>query len=124
MPNEVEKAIDDPYGMNPGNYGVVYHLSIAMRNPTDNSLHTRCLLSAAGGLSYSGVAVDQIFTECGKFLGAYQSWVFKDVTIPSQQIASSMLDFTLPGGSNGAHRLYIWPGESAEPAVSEIDIQL
>jgi len=123
--NEVERAMDDPNGMNPGNYGVVYSLRVIIKNPTPDPVRTRCIISAAGGPSFSNIAVNQAYSESGKLLGSYGSWVFKDFSLDPSQVSDFRLNFSLPGGSNGAHRLYIWPGNDADPnVVKSIDIQL
>ena len=114
-----------PTGMNPGNYGVVYSLRLVIKNPTPDPVRTRCIISAAGGPSFSNIAVNQAYSESGKLLGSYGSWVFKDFSLDPTQTADFRLDLSLPGGSNGAHRLYIWPGDDPDRnVVKSIDLKL
>lgn len=107
--NEMEPASDDPRGSNPGNYGVVYSLNIALRNASANSVGVRCLLSAAGGAGFSGLMVANGYCEPGRLLRPYGSWNYNTVVVPPRSRKTFNIKFTLPGGSSGAHRLYFWP---------------
>lgn len=49
MKHEMEPALDDPKGLNPGNYGVLYSLHITVKNPTTKKMRVLCLPNAAGG---------------------------------------------------------------------------
>lgn len=109
MKNETEFAMDDPDGRNPGNYGVVYTFHVVMKNPTAEALRVRCLMNAAGGAGCSLLKINGEFANPGRPLSAYDSWVCREVTIGPNRTSEFMLDFSLPGGSSGAHRLYFWP---------------
>lgn len=109
MPNEMEESADDPAGLNPGNYGVVYSLNVVLHNPTSQKLRVRCLLNAAGGPSFSGLMLGQDYVEAGKLLDSYKSWTYNTVEVAPGRRESYTIKFTLPGGGSGAHRLYFWP---------------
>ena len=125
MKNETEAATDDPDGRNPGNYGAVYSFHVVLKNPTSEPLKVRCLLNAAGGASSSLVTVNGAFAASGRALSAYDSWVCREVTIAPNKTSDFMLDFSLPGGSNGAHRLYFWPEDKRMASTTKtLNIQL
>lgn len=107
--NEMEWATDDPQGFNPGNYGVIYHLKIGLMNVADKAMLVRALMSAAGGSGYSDITINGKQMDCKKMLKAFESWIFKEDRVESGSSSNFEMEFSLPGGSSGAHRLFFWP---------------
>jgi|GEM_PF-3253249 len=125
MKNEIEHAIGDKKGLNPGNYGVTYSFHITLRNPLPDAVRVQCVLNAAGGPGWSNLMVDGNYMDSGKPLPAYGSWVCKELKIAPKSTSDFDLEFSLPGGANGAHRLYFWPELGvAKNTVKTLDIQL
>jgi hypothetical protein len=93
----------------PGNYGVLYDLRIALTNRLSVSVGVTCLLNAAGGMGGSVLVVDNVVQSPRTILKAFDSWVWQEVTLAPGGTRATSLRFSLPGGANGAHRLFFWP---------------
>jgi hypothetical protein len=110
---EYEPALDAPRAVNDGNYGVLYDLEIVLENTTPQPVKVTCLLNAAGGRGRSVLMVNGTLKESRTVLKAFQSWVFCEVPLAARESHIFHLQFSLPGGSSGAHRLFFWPSWAA-----------
>ncbi len=94
---------------NPGNYGVVYDLSVTLGNPRAWGTRVVCLLNLAGGAGGSVVAVDgACLPPRGVLRKAFGSYVWHEARLAPGGSGAVRLRFSLPGGASGAHRLYFW----------------
>ena len=114
MTNEYLKSIPDPDNgkrsmNNPGNYGVLYLLTIILKNHYNKSLHVKGALSMAGGPGYVAAKVDEKIVESPGLLPAYHAGILGEWSLKPGEERTVQLCLTLPGGCPGAHRLYLWP---------------
>lgn len=111
IPGEYEPSAQATLPNN-GNYGVVYDLDVSVTNPLPFPVKVHGLLNMAGGDGSSVLLVGEAVRSGPPVLKAAESWVFKELTLAPGGTNDFRLRYTLPGGSNGAHRLFFWPERS------------
>ena len=94
---------------NPGNYGVMYNLRITLTNRFPMPVKVSCILNAAGGPGGSALGLKEGYCSPRVFLNSFESWIWRDIVLAPGESRTEPLLFSLPGGANGAHRLYFWP---------------
>jgi hypothetical protein len=98
--------------MNFGNYGVLYNLDVTLRNRLSQPVQITCLLNTAGGRGSSVLTVDGECRLGPPVIEEHGSWIYKETMLGPREVKTFRLQFSLPGGSSGAHRLFFWPANT------------
>jgi hypothetical protein len=110
LPNEYEPSQTHAGQINKGNYGVLYDLRFQLSNPSAQTVRVKALLSADGGSGASVVVAEDQIKSCPQMsLKAHHAWVVEEITLPPGATKPVHIYFSLPGGTPGAQRLYLWP---------------
>lgn len=109
LPGEYETATGDGAPPNLGNYGVVYDLDLHLENAAPLPRTAHLVLCAAGGAGSFMVAKDGRLVAKGEPVSAWEGRHLSAVAVPAGATSQTRLTFSLPPGSPGAQRLYLWP---------------
>lgn len=115
LPGEYEEPGEDASAPNLGNYGVVYELEVELANPKPTPTNAHLVLCAAGGAGTFAVQGERGFLTSTEPVESGGARWLACLPVPAASSARTRITFSLPPGSPGAQRLFIWPDDIPPP---------